>query len=75
MGSSPVSVEPSASGAAYQIALVYAVRHDTARTFEWLERAYRQRDAGMLWIKGEPFLKPLRADARFGTLLHEMHLD
>jgi hypothetical protein len=30
----------------------------------WLDRAYRQRDAGMLWIKADPLLQlcgPIRA--------------
>jgi hypothetical protein len=34
-----------ANGAAYQIAIVYAGRGNANRTFEWLESAYRQRDA------------------------------
>ena len=65
----------SALGSAYQIALIYAARKDTVKTFAWLDRAYRQRDAGMLWIKGEPFLQALRRDPRFQVLLRKMHLD
>src|SRR5207249_3809058 len=33
--------------AAYQIAGVYAWRGDKDRTFEWLDRAYAQHDAGL----------------------------
>ncbi len=65
----------SALGAAYQIALIYAERKDAAETFAWLDRAYRQRDAGMLWIKGDPLLAALRPDPRFQVLLREMHLE
>ena len=65
----------AANGASYQVALAYAARGDIEKTFVWLDRAYAQHDAGMLWIKGEPFLKNLHADARFQTLLHKMHLD
>jgi tetratricopeptide (TPR) repeat protein len=65
----------AAMGAAYQIALIYAARKDADDAFRWLDRAYRQRDAGMLWIKGEPLLKDLRPDPRFQKLLHQMHLD
>jgi adenylate cyclase len=61
------------SGAAYQIAIVYAARGDANRTFEWLGRAYRQRDAGMLWMKFDPLLQPWRNDPRFHALLVEMH--
>jgi len=65
----------AARGSAYQIALIYAARKDAKNTFAWLERAYGQRDAGMLWIKCEPFLKDLRPDPRYQTLLRKMHLD
>ncbi len=70
-----VAEQIAAQGAAYQIALIHAARKDADQTFAWLDRAYRQRDAGMLWIKGEPFLEGLRPDPRFHILLHEMHLD
>jgi TolB-like protein/tetratricopeptide (TPR) repeat protein len=69
-----VAEKTSALGAAYQIALIYAARRDADKTFEWLNRAYAQRDAGMLWIKGEPFLRPYRSDSRFKALLEKMHL-
>lgn len=61
------------NGAAYQIAIAYAGRGDASRTFEWLERAYRQRDAGMHWMKFDPLLQPFRQDPRFHALLVQMH--
>ena len=61
--------EQVANAAAYQIALVYAARGDKDRAFTWFERAYRQRDAGMLWIKYDPLLKGLRSDPRFAALV------
>jgi TolB-like protein len=70
-----VAEKTAAAGAAWQIALIHAARHDADGTFLWLERAYRQRDAGMLWLKGEPLLKDLRTDPRYQVLLHKMHLD
>jgi len=39
---------------AYQIAVVYAFRGQLDKSFEWLERAYKQRDPGL------PGLKPIR---------------
>ena len=33
--------------AAYQIAAVYAFRGEADRAFEWLDRAYAQRDGGL----------------------------
>jgi TolB-like protein/Flp pilus assembly protein TadD len=64
----------AAGGASYQIALIHAARKDTDGAFAWLDRAYRQRDAGMLWIKADPLLKSLRPDPRFQELLRKMHL-
>ena len=65
----------SASGAAYQIALIYAARRDADHAFLWLDRAYRQRDTGLLWMKADPLLKGLRTDPRFLVLLRKVHLD
>jgi tetratricopeptide (TPR) repeat protein len=61
------------NGAAYQLALVYANRGDTDRAFQWLERGFQQRDAGMLWMKYDPLLRPLSRDPRFNTILTRMH--
>jgi TolB-like protein/class 3 adenylate cyclase len=62
------------SDASYQIAEVYAYQGDLDRAFEWLERAYTERDAGLIEIKGDPLLKSLRRDARYATFLKKMHL-
>jgi adenylate cyclase len=61
------------NAAAYQIALIYANRGDADVAFHWLQRALAQRDAGMHWMKFDPLLKSLRADARFQALLVKMH--
>jgi TolB-like protein/Flp pilus assembly protein TadD len=61
------------NGAAYQLAIVYANRGDADRAFQWLERGVQQRDAGMLWMKYDPILRPLSHDPRFKTILAEMH--
>lgn len=61
------------NGAAYQLAIIYANRGDTDRAFQWLERGAQQRDAGMLWMKFDPLLRPLSHDPRFKTILAKMH--
>ena len=50
----------------FQIAMVYAFRGDTDKTFEWLDRAYEQRDPGVMAIIDNPFTHDLRSDPRFG---------
>lgn len=59
---------------AYQIAEVYAFRGESDKSFAWLERAYRQRDAGLPDIKVDPLLKNLRHDPRYTELLKRMRL-
>jgi hypothetical protein len=36
---------------------VYAFRGEADEAFEWLERAYEQRDAGLPEIKTDPLFK------------------
>src|SRR5581483_12032945 len=60
--------------AACQVADVYAYRGDANRAFEWLERAYAQRDEGLVEIKTDPLLRDLHADPRYAALLARMHL-
>jgi TolB-like protein len=60
--------------AAFQIAEVHAHRGEIDRAFEWLERAYAQRDAGLSQLKGDPWLKRLEGDHRYAALLEKMHL-
>jgi tetratricopeptide (TPR) repeat protein len=59
---------------AYQIAQVYAIRGDSDKSFDWLERAYRQRDPGLPSMKIDPLLENLRRDPRYSQLLHKMRL-
>jgi TolB-like protein/DNA-binding winged helix-turn-helix (wHTH) protein/Tfp pilus assembly protein PilF len=59
---------------AYQIAEVYAYRGEAGRAFEWLDRAYRQRDPGTPELKSDPLMKSLRQDRRYTDLLKKMRL-
>ena len=63
-----------ASGMAYQISYVYAARGDVDRALSWLERAYRQRDAGLLAITHDPMLKRLEGNPRFRAILRDLKL-
>jgi len=59
---------------AYQIAEAYAFRGESDKSFEWLERAYKQRDPGLPSIKTDPLFNILRHDPRYTALLKKMHL-
>ena len=60
--------------AAFQIAEVYADRGEVDRAFEWLERAYAQRDSGLSQLIGQPHFKRLERDPRYAALLEKMRL-
>ena len=42
--------------------------------FEWLERAYKQRDTGLPSLNTDPLFKNLRHDPRYTKLLKKMRL-
>ncbi len=62
------------SGAAYQIAQVYAYRRESDKSLEWLDRAYEQRDPGLTEINSDPLFTNLHHDARYTDLLKKMRL-
>jgi len=64
--------ETMADHAAYQIAVTHSVRGETDAAFEWLERAYRQRDAGLAVMRSHRQLRPLHADPRWAQIVAKM---
>jgi tetratricopeptide (TPR) repeat protein len=60
--------------AAFQIAEIYAYRGETDKAFEWLERAYNQKDGGLSQMKGDPQLRSLHRDPRWPAFLKKMKL-
>jgi TolB-like protein/DNA-binding winged helix-turn-helix (wHTH) protein/Tfp pilus assembly protein PilF len=62
------------AGMAHQIADVYAFRNQSDEAFEWLERAYAQRDSGLIGTKVDPLLKNLHSDPRFAAFLKKLNL-
>ncbi len=59
---------------AFFVAMTYAYRGDRDRALEWLERAYRQKDASLDEIVGEPLFKNLADDPRYKAFLRKMKL-
>ena len=58
---------------AYGIAAVYAFRNRPDEAFEWLDRAYAQRDGGVIETKVDPRLKSLHNDPRFAAFLKKLN--
>jgi TolB-like protein/DNA-binding winged helix-turn-helix (wHTH) protein len=59
---------------AYQIAQVYAFQNQSDNAFEWLDRAYAQRDGGLIGTKMDPLLKNLHSDPRYAALVKKLNL-
>ena len=59
---------------AYQIAEVYAFRNQSDEAFKWLDRAYAQRDGGLVQTKVDPLMKSLHNDPRYAALLKKVNL-
>jgi len=58
----------------YEIALVYAGLGDKNAAFQWLDAAYRAHDVGLVYLRVDPCLDPLRSDPRFANLLQRVGL-
>jgi tetratricopeptide (TPR) repeat protein len=59
---------------AFEIATIYAFRNQTDEAFEWLDRAYAQRDPSLMSTKIDPLLKSLHNDPRFAAFLKKLNL-
>ena len=67
-------ISKGADCCAYQIGEVYAFRGNLDKAFNWLDRAYKQRDGGLGSLKTDLLLKSLRGDPRYAELLGRMNL-
>jgi len=54
--------------APYQYAEIYAQWGDDSEALAWLETAMRSRDAGLVYLKTDPLLDPLRKEPRFQAI-------
>ena len=57
------------------LARLYAQLGEKDQAFEWLEKAYEERDGDLLFINNRPDFDPLRDDPRFHDLLRRMNLE
>ncbi len=62
-----------AAVAPYQIAQVYGYQNQVDSAFKWLELAYQYQDGGLVQVQADPFMKTLRRDPRWKTLLQKMN--
>jgi TolB-like protein/DNA-binding winged helix-turn-helix (wHTH) protein/cytochrome c-type biogenesis protein CcmH/NrfG len=59
---------------AYSVAAVYALRNQRDEAFQWLDRAYAQREGNLAFTNLDPMLKNLRSDPRYPAFLKKHNL-
>jgi TolB-like protein/Flp pilus assembly protein TadD len=67
-------IDTSANVAAYQVAEVYSFRGEADQAFAWLDRAFRQKDPGLGWMKSDVLFDKQRSDPRWNAILHKVGL-
>jgi len=55
-------------------AFLLAALDDRDRAFQQLQRAYEQRDPGLMFLKVAPWADPIRSDPRYGALVEKLGL-
>jgi len=55
-------------GPAYQYATIYAQWGKTTQALDWLEAALRLHDTGLVYLKTDPLIDPLRKEPRFQAI-------
>jgi tetratricopeptide (TPR) repeat protein len=58
----------------FYVAIVYAGLGEHQKAMDWLEKAYRYRSNGLVFLKVDPDLDTLRSQPRFQDLQRRMHL-
>ena len=68
--------EQARSGPAvtFRMARIYALLGDRDRAFEWLEKAYGERNSLLIFLHVNPQFDSLRADPRFADLVQRVGL-
>ena len=66
--------EKKGSVSPYSIASVYARLGDKEQTLNWLEKAYQQHDAYVVYLKIDPQFDSLRSDRRVADLMRRIGL-
>jgi tetratricopeptide (TPR) repeat protein len=59
-------------GFPYQSATTYAQWGNRPKALEWLETALRLRDPGLVYLKTDPLMDPIRQEPRFKAIEREL---
>ena len=56
------------------IAMMYIALDEREQALAWLEKAYQQHSAMMIWLKADPRFDPMRGEPRFQELMRRVGL-
>jgi hypothetical protein len=59
---------------AFFIAIIYVGLGEKDQAFEWLEKAYQERNPNLVNLKVQPIFDPIRSDPRFANLVQRVRL-
>ena len=74
-GALQMLIDKYSYGGPFQIAVIYALRKEPDRVFEWLTRALETRDSGLTQLYVTPFLVDYRDDPRFAAIAAKIGAD
>jgi hypothetical protein len=57
----------------FYVAVVYIALGKTDTAMDWMEKAFADRSNGLVFLKVEPELDPLRSNPRFIALEHKLN--
>lgn len=67
-------IDNNALSGPFQIAAVYGLRKEPDQMFDWLERAYTERDSGLTQLLVTPFVLTYSTDPRSAALCQKLNL-
>jgi hypothetical protein len=67
-------VQLGGDGAAYQYAEIYTQWHQQGAALDWLDKALRLRDPGLVYLRIDPLLDPVRKEPRFRAVERALNL-
>jgi tetratricopeptide (TPR) repeat protein len=56
----------------FHIGMIYSVTGRKESALQWLQKAYKDHEAEVYWLKVDPMFKPLHNDPRFQNLLKKI---
>ena len=74
MTASPQTLLEKHASSGFEIAEVYALRNEPKETFDWLDRAFSNREPDIKYLLFDPFILRYKDDPRFAAFCRKVGL-